>query len=109
MSRSSAIRSGSISAPIHPPDLALEVDITHSSFDRLAIYAALGVPEIWRLESQGVSCQLLGSDGRYSQSEQSRAFPGLRLADLKPFLALRGQRDENAILRELRAWVRQQP
>jgi Uma2 family endonuclease len=32
-----------------PPDLAIEVDVTHSSLDRLAIYAALGVPEIWRL------------------------------------------------------------
>src|SRR5262249_36748647 len=33
-----------------PPDLAIETDVTHSSMDRLSIYAALGVPEVWRLE-----------------------------------------------------------
>ena len=32
-----------------PPDLAIEVDITHSSLDRMAIYAKLRVPEVkWR-------------------------------------------------------------
>jgi Uma2 family endonuclease len=31
-----------------PPDLAVEIDITSSSLNRLSIYAALGVPEVWR-------------------------------------------------------------
>jgi Uma2 family endonuclease len=90
-----------------PPDLALEVDVSDSSLDRLAIYAALGVPEVWRLEGQTLTCHLLGSDGRYAVSSTSRAFPGLVVADLARFLTLRGQMDENAIVRELRAWVRQ--
>ncbi|MBO1346131.1 MAG: Uma2 family endonuclease [Hormoscilla sp. GUM202] len=34
-----------------PPDLVLEVDYT-SSVDRQIIYAALGVPELWRYEEQ---------------------------------------------------------
>src|SRR5438445_2046967 len=33
-----------------PPDLALEVDITRSSLNRLKIYAALRIPEVWRLQ-----------------------------------------------------------
>src|SRR5262249_33669892 len=33
-----------------PPDLTIEVDVTHSSLNRLSIYAAFGVPEVWRLE-----------------------------------------------------------
>jgi Uma2 family endonuclease len=90
-----------------PPDLALEVDVTHSSLDRLAIYAALRIPEVWRLESTSIVCHLLGSDGRYTVSPGSRAFAGLAPADLVPFLALRGQMDENAIVRQFRAWVRQ--
>ncbi len=32
-----------------PPDLAIEIDVSHSSLDHLAIYAALRVPEVWRL------------------------------------------------------------
>jgi len=33
-----------------PPDLAIEVDVTSSSIDKLAIYAALKVPEVWRYQ-----------------------------------------------------------
>ena len=90
-----------------PPDLALEIDITHSSLDRLAIYAALGVPEVWRLEGRTLVCHLLGSKGRYVQSATSRAFPGLVVADVSRFLSLLGQADENAVVRQLRTWVRQ--
>src|SRR5687767_13860110 len=33
---------------IHPPpDLVVEVDVAHSVVDREAIYAAIGVPEMW--------------------------------------------------------------
>lgn len=91
-----------------PPDLALEVDVTHSSLDRLAIYASLGIPEIWRLEGQVVVCHLLEADGNYPVSKTSRAFPGLRPAELGRFLKLRGQADENAVVRQFREWVRQQ-
>ena len=30
-----------------PPDLAIEIDITSSSINKLDIYSALGVPELW--------------------------------------------------------------
>src|SRR5262249_14087415 len=91
-----------------PPDLALEIDITHSSLNRMAIYAALRVPEVWRWEGQTLACYLLGSDGRYTVGVVSRAIPGLVVADLASFLLLHGQMDENAIVRQFRAWVRQQ-
>jgi Uma2 family endonuclease len=91
-----------------PPDLAMEIDVTHSSLDRLAIYAALRVPEVWRREGETLVCYLLGNDGKYIVSRTSRAFPGLAPADLMRFLALRGQMDENALIRQFRAWVRQQ-
>ncbi len=88
-----------------PPDLALEVDITRSSLNRLGIYAALGIPEVWRLERQIPICYLLGEDGSYATSPHSRAFPGLKPSDLGRFLARRGQMDENALVREFRTWV----
>ena len=90
-----------------PPDLALEIDVTHSSLDRLAIYAALGVPEVWRLENLHLVCYLLAG-GMYATSAVSQAFPGLPVADLVPFLHLPEQMDDNAIVRQFRAWVRQQ-
>jgi Uma2 family endonuclease len=91
-----------------PPDLAVEIDITHSSLDRLAIYAALRVPEVWRLDRQGLTFNVLNTAGKYTSSPSSRACPRLTVADISQFLALRGQMDENTLLRQFRAWVRQQ-
>src|ERR1051326_1247978 len=31
-----------------PPDLVVEIDLTHSTLDKLSIYAQFGVPEVWR-------------------------------------------------------------
>lgn len=38
-----------------PPDLAIEIDITSSSVDRLGIYAVLGVPEVWRYDGESLT------------------------------------------------------
>ena len=35
-----------------PPDLAIEIEITRNVLDRLGIYAALGVPEVWRFDGE---------------------------------------------------------
>jgi Uma2 family endonuclease len=48
-----------------PPDLAIEVDITSSSLDRMGIYAALRVPELWRYEGSRLTMYQLGADGEY--------------------------------------------
>ena len=31
-----------------PPDLVVEIDITHTDIDKNRLYAAMGVPELWR-------------------------------------------------------------
>ena len=90
-----------------PPDLAVEVDVTSSSLNRLGIYAALGVPEVWRWDDPVLTFNVLGPNGRYAEAAHSLLFPFLTSADLLPFLALRGpQLDENAIVRQFRTWVR---
>src|SRR5262245_35990709 len=71
-----------------PPDLALEVDVTYSTLDRLSIYSALGVPEVWRLAGQAMTFHVLGKDGNYAEKTHSLAFPFLTPADLTRFLAL---------------------
>ena len=37
-----------------PPDLAVEIDVTHPSLDKMSIYAALGTPECWRFDGRQV-------------------------------------------------------
>jgi Uma2 family endonuclease len=90
-----------------PPDLALEIDITNSSLNRIAIYASLAVPEVWHFDGRDLACKLLQSGGGYVASPTSQAFTGLEVGELVRFLKLRRQMDENSIAREFRAWARQ--
>jgi Uma2 family endonuclease len=89
-----------------PPDLTIEVDLTRSSLDRMAIYAALGVPEVWRIDSQGLSFHGL-QGGTYAPLSHSLSFPLVTPADLTGFLQLRAQTDETSLVIQFRAWVRQ--
>jgi Uma2 family endonuclease len=38
-----------------PPDLAVEIDIAHTSTGKLGLYAAMGVPEVWIYNGRQVS------------------------------------------------------
>lgn len=89
-----------------PPDLAIEVDITRSSLDRMSIYATLGVPEVWRVTTAGVAFNLL-KEGDYQVSANSRSFPQLASADLMPFLAEVGHTGTGDLIVRFRNWVRQ--
>jgi Uma2 family endonuclease len=90
-----------------PPDLAVEIDVTASSLDRLGIYAALGVPEVWRLEGNELYFLVLQKNGAYEEAPTSRSFSFLSPGDLLPFIRkARKVGDENAVLRQFRLWVR---
>jgi len=83
------------------PDLALEIDITSSSLNRLGIYALLGVKEVWRFDGQDLLIYVL-CNGDYEVQEQSQVLPVLKKSDLLGFLSKRGEVAENALLREFR-------
>jgi Uma2 family endonuclease len=90
------------------PDLALEIDITSSSLDRLSIYAALRVGEVWRFDGQALQVYRLRGDGSYEQCQRSPTFPGVPLARLVEFLLQATETDDMTLLRAFRAWVRQE-
>jgi Uma2 family endonuclease len=89
-----------------PPDLILEVDVTRSPVNRMGIYAALGVPEVWRFRKEHLDFNILGKDGKYSVQPTSLAFPGIPSEEINRFLARRGQNDHNTLVREFREWIR---
>lgn len=89
-----------------PPDLAIEVDLSPPGRNRPAIYAALGVPELWRFDGEALTASVLAPDGRYAVVGWSRCFPPVRPADLGAFLARRHETDEVSLIREFRAWAR---
>ncbi len=91
-----------------PPNLAIEVDISRSSRDRLSIYAALGVPEISRFDGSALHVYQLQDDGSYTVAGQSSLFPFLSISEIVGFLHRRAEMDENRLIRDFRQWVRGQ-
>jgi Uma2 family endonuclease len=90
-----------------PPDLAIEVEITQSALNKLGIYAALGVPEVWRFDGESLKVLLLRPDGSYTPSPTSLSFPFLALEDIARFVREYEPNDDTRWARGFRAWVRE--
>ena len=91
-----------------PPDLAIELDVISSSLDRMSIYAALGVPEVWRLDERTLTFHALDANRKYTIVGHSESFPLVTPTDLMGFLVLCASQDENSVIRQFRAWIRLQ-
>jgi Uma2 family endonuclease len=92
-----------------PPDLAIEVDITHHPLDRPSIYGALGVNELWRYDGRQMHFLKLGDDGRYHPIEASEAFPLLTPVVINRFIGMIGTVGDTQLMREFREWLRGLP
>jgi len=90
-----------------PPDLVVEIDVTHSSLDRLSIYAALGVGEVWRFDGENLRVYCRGSEGRYEESDYSPTFPAVPVADLIRFVRQGEAEDDTSMVWAFRVWVRE--
>jgi Uma2 family endonuclease len=88
-----------------PPDLAVEVDVTHKSLDRLDAYAKLGVPEIWRHDGRKMQFLKLEETETYVPIKKSLSFPGVGPADIQRYLEMLTSKDENSILDAFLAWL----
>lgn len=91
-----------------PPDLAIEIDVTSSSLDRMSIYAALGVPEVWRLVKGALHVHVLGKDGQYVERDRSPTFPAILISDLTPFIKMGLLEDDKTTYRAFREWLLEQ-
>jgi Uma2 family endonuclease len=87
-----------------PPDLAVEIDITSSSLNRLAIYSALRIPELWRFDGASLTIYTLQGES-YVLSPASPALPPLTARDIERFLHLQPTTGENSLLRQFRQWL----
>jgi Uma2 family endonuclease len=97
-----------------PPDLVIEIDPptpwapAHSSLDKLALYAAMGVPELWRYDGRSLRILVLES-GAFAEQDNSRALSGLDAATLTTFLEESKTLKRRTWLRRVRAWARERP
>ena len=84
-----------------PPELVIEIDITHLSLNKFPIFAGLGIPEVWRYHKQALSVFRLEAE-TYRAREASEIFPGLSSADLTRLIAESQQIKRTEWLRSVR-------
>jgi Uma2 family endonuclease len=88
-----------------PPDLAIESDYTNSSINKLSLYAALGVPELWRIQNNAIAVYVL-QNGEYDRGATSLIFPLFPIAEF-PMLLERSQAEgQRTAVRAFRELVR---
>ncbi|OCQ94635.1 hypothetical protein BCD67_03960 [Oscillatoriales cyanobacterium USR001] len=103
----SIVRGKSINLPADPPpDLVVESDYTNSSLNKFAIYASLGVPEIWRYRNQSLKVYQL-VEGNYEQRENSLAFPFLPIAEIPGFIEQSKTIGQRAAIRLFRERIKE--
>ncbi len=84
-----------------PPDLALEVDIASFSANKMTIYQAMGVPEVWLYRRNTLKIQLL-QDGQYGEIANSRAFPMVSAEQLNQWIEMRKTETDLTVLRAVK-------
>jgi Uma2 family endonuclease len=86
-----------------PPDLVIEIDITHSDIDKNALYSGIGVPELWRFNGQEIRFYLLQNQ-QYVEVEVSPTFPAVPKTRLYEFLN-QCRTSEVQASKTLRSWI----
>ena len=85
-----------------PPDLVVEVDITHTDIAKNQFYASLKVPEFWRFNGKIWRIYQL-QESVYVEVEVSPIFPQVPKERLYTFLE-QAKEDEIEAVRSLRSW-----
>lgn len=87
-----------------PPDLVVEIDISHGSLDKFPLYAAVGVAEIWRWNGEEVT--VYGLDGvEYNAREASLVLPGVRGTTLSELMVESQRLKRTDWLKKVRAAI----
>jgi Uma2 family endonuclease len=87
-----------------PPDLVIEVELTSSAIDKLELFAAMQVREVWRHDGTSVQFYRL-SNGRYDCIAESTELPGLSSDLINRYLDQRLQAGETTWIRAFRSEV----
>ena len=90
-----------------PPDLIVEIDITHPSINKLPLFAALGIPEVWRFDGEVIEISWL-KEGCYVKSDKSFSLPLVTAAAVTTFVRESQNLGRLEWVKKVREWARQQ-
>ena len=92
-----------------PPDLAVEVEVSHSADAAIVAWGRLGVSEVWRFQPKTGDFRFCvrAQDGSYASAERSLAFPMLSTADVLEQLNRANELGADRWNEQLESWVRE--
>lgn len=90
-----------------PPDLVIEVDVTSPSLDKMPIYAALGVPEVWLYKGERVEFYSIEAE-EYRMIEYSLALPILSSEKANEFLQSGLSESSSKWFQAVKDWVKKE-
>lgn len=89
-----------IDLEIHPPpDLVVEIEISRSVIDKMSLFAAMGIPELWRYHRQSLEVFCL-ENKTYASAAASEVFPGFPLKYAEHVLGLQLTSNETTLIRQ---------
>jgi Uma2 family endonuclease len=89
-----------------PPDLIIEVEVSTPCLVRFPIFAAFGVPELWRYTNSRVLFYRL-EEGRYVETTHSIALPPVTATDINRLLDDRTRMRTIEWTRHVQEWAHQ--
>ena len=90
-----------------PPDLIIEIEYSSSAINKLQLYEAIGVPELWRYNGKELFIYKL-ENGKYLQCENSTIFEAINIKEVTTFLEKQKNIGEIAMVKEFRSWLKPQ-
>ncbi len=88
-----------------PPDLAIEVVVSHDADDAVEVYRRFRVPEVWICDQNQLTILVLQPDGQYVPSERSHAFGFLRASETHSWVSRSQDSSDTAWIIDLRRWI----
>lgn len=88
-----------------PPDIVVQIDVSHDSTSKFTIYAGMGVPELWHYDDRRATIYSL-IDKLYVEIPASRIFPVLTSDTLSRFLDQSKSAGQAATVKAFREWLR---
>jgi Uma2 family endonuclease len=92
-----------------PPDLAIEVEASHSADEAIIAWGRLGVSEVWRFDAATFVCTFWNrqGDGTYEQVDRSLFLPMVSPTDVNEQMLLAKDLGTSKWYIQLEAWVRE--
>lgn len=88
-----------------PPDVVVEIDVTHSDEDKFEIYATFGVPEFWVYDEKNLKIYRLQENKKYTEVSASIELPILTAEILTEFLNRSQTEEQFDVLNDFENWL----